>query len=102
MIKSGDNLARYIASIIDESVKGALYKRSLQEKEAQDAAIAASPTEPAPATPPAPSHASKTMTDDENAMADGDATMDDIVDKLNSIRSGHSFRDEKVKVNMQQ
>lgn len=35
--------------------------------------------------------------DDSAAMAEGDVTFDDIVDKLNTIRSGKSFKDSAIK-----
>jgi len=106
-LKTGKSLTQFLQAVVEESVKSALYQRSLQEKEKQDlfsgggddtgAEPDAAPDKEADAE-----HTSKTMEDDTEAMESGDITADDVIEKLNSIRSGHSFRDEKVKENMQQ
>jgi hypothetical protein len=43
-----------------------------------------------PAEEPKPSH------DDKEALASGDVTYDDVVEKLNTIRSGKSFKDSAI------
>jgi hypothetical protein len=116
-IKAGKTLESFLQRVIDESVKSTLYKKSLQEKEKQ-AAVSGGEPAPAPSQKPDASapppdgdsgppddddeHSSKTMDDDTDAMEEGDVTPKDVVEKLNSIRSGHSFKDEKVKAEMEQ
>ena len=38
----------------------------------------------------------KTLDDEKDKLSKGEISTDDIVDRLNSIRAGHSFRDEKI------
>lgn len=102
-IKTGKNLNTFLQTLVEDSVKSALYQRSLQEKDKQDAiASNSTPSEDDTGDQPVDNHSSKTMEDDTEAMKSGDVTVDDVVEKLNSIRSGHSFRDDKVKGNMEQ
>ena len=96
-LNSSKNLKTFLSSIIDESVKTALYQRYLQEKENQEAASG----EETKAEPEKPT-TSKTGDDDVESLKKGDVNVDDVVDKLNAIRSGRSFKDENVKSNMDQ
>jgi hypothetical protein len=122
-ISSGKSLSKFLTSIIDEGVKAAMYQKALQEKEKQSALAGNLPIvdeedddplglggdkkpktspdkEPAPEPEETPS-AADVDTDDE-ALKSGEVTPDVIVDKLNSIRSGKSFRDSTVKGSMEQ
>lgn len=100
-------LRAYITGIIDEGVKSALAHRALTEKEKQDAM-----------TPPkdaadslfgsdddsdgsGENTSSKTMDDESEKLKQGDIKPKDIVDKLNSIRSGRSFKDSAVSSSME-
>lgn len=98
-IKTGRSLNTFLKTLVEESVKSSLYQRSLQEKDKQDSISGDSTQDD---TSSDDSHSSKTMEDDTEAMKSGDVTVDDVIEKLNSIRSGHSFRDDKVKGNMEQ
>jgi len=89
-ISTGKSLDSFLASIIDESVKSALHQRALQEKENQEATAAA--TSEQGALPP----------EDEKTLEKGDVDVDDVIENLNSIRSGRSFKDESVKASMQE
>jgi hypothetical protein len=42
-----------------------------------------------------------TEEESKDALATGDITLEDVVEKLNVIRSGKSFKDEEVKSNME-
>jgi len=114
-------LDQRIRAIIGESLKGALAQKTLDEKEKQLKAGGQAPSggsQPsAPAqgqqTPPAqgdgseggPGDAaapSKTMDADAEAMKRGDIKVDDVVEKLNTIRSGRSFKDSGVSGAMEQ
>ena len=109
-IQTGKNLTTFLQVIVEESVKSALHQRSLQEKEKQDMFSGGDDSSEGEDS----SEPSKTMSDDaddDNVDADdddadvmksGEVSVDDVIEKLNSIRSGHSFRDEKVKGNMEQ
>jgi hypothetical protein len=76
----------YIASVIEESLKATLQKRALQEKEKQDATSGEKPEEEKDATG-----------EQVKKLKKGDITVEDIIEKLNSIRSGKSFNDDDVK-----
>lgn len=103
-IKTGKSLNTFLQTLVEESVKSALYQRSLQEKDKQDsiASNSSSDEDVDMSSSDEGDHSSKTMEDDTEAMKSGDVTVDDVVEKLNSIRSGRSFRDDKVKGNMEQ
>lgn len=75
----------YIVNIIEESIKSTLQRKALQEKEKQ-VAMTEEDDEP------------KSISDDEekSKLKKGEIAVDDIIDKLNSIRSGKSFKDEKI------
>ena len=75
-IKTGKSLGIFI----EESIKQALYQRGLTEKEKE---VSLQETD-----------------DDDKALKTGDVTVDDIIDHLNQIRSGRSFRDDSIKSNM--
>jgi len=113
-LKTGQSLRNLISSVIEEGVKSALHKKSLQEKEKQQQASSGggSPDDlfgtgdssgggddEKQEEPPAPS---KTVDSDQEAMGKDTVEPKDIVDKLNSIRSGKSFKDESVSAKMQQ
>jgi hypothetical protein len=80
-IKSIDT---YLVSVIEESIKATLQKKALQEKEKQDA-VSGSDAE-----------SEKTNDKEKQKLKKGDVTVDDVIDKLNSIRSGKSFKEEKI------
>lgn len=108
---------------IDESMKGALAQKALDEKEKQFKASSgtssggtgapaqgqgqATSQKPADGSSVGSGEAptpSKTMdTDNDDAtMKKGDIKVDDVVEKLNSIRSGRSFKDSAVSGAMEQ
>lgn len=72
----------YITNVIKESVKSALHKRSLLEQEATD-------------------EAADSAGDELEKLKKGDVTVDDVVEKLNSIRAGKSFKDEEISAALQ-
>lgn len=123
MAKPGDtkltdakSLYAYIDQVFTEGVKSALHQRSLAEKDKQAAGGGNSSDAnddlfgaddsgndqgggddngqqdhtDKPST-------SKTMDDENSKLKDADVEPKDIVDKLNSIRSGKSFKDSAVK-----
>ena len=76
-IKSVD---AYLENIIKESLKSALQKTALQEKEKQDSS----------------SLFSSEKENETEKLKKGEISTSDIVEKLNSIRSGKSFKDEEI------
>jgi len=79
--KPAKSIDSYLVNLIEQSVKSALQQKSLQEKEKQES-----------------NSAPKVVKDTESSkMKKGDVTVDDVIDKLNSIRSGKSFKDDAIK-----
>ena len=118
-IRSGISLSEYIKDIIDETVKTALYKNAVKEKSLQRALTEEDDTdeETSEEEPekggdevqkkktekePADNASSQKITspEDKEALSAGDVEADDIIEKLNTIRSGKSFRDDTIKKNM--
>lgn len=98
-IQTGRQLSEIIQNIVKESIKTTLHQNAVAEKERQDAALEeeddlfgsdeSSSSEETPKV-------SKTVDDEKQKMKKGEITADDIVDRLNSIRSGKSFKDEAI------
>ena len=75
----------YITNIIEESLKATLQRRALQEKEKQDSIKDKNTDDSAPSG------------EEAEKLKKGNITVDDIIEKLNSVRSGKSFNDDDVK-----
>lgn len=84
---SKNTIDSYLLNVIEESVKAALHKKAIQEKENQTA-VAQSLKNEAEEVP--------SGDEEKEKLKKGDVTVDDIVEKLNSIRSGKSLKDEKI------
>lgn len=84
-------LAVELDKIIEESIKSALTQRALQEKEKQ----VSSTGDSQPTTPQMPTNATKDS-NDPGKLSSGDVSASDVIEKLNSIRSGKSFKDESI------
>lgn len=82
------SLDSYITNVIEETIKSTLQRRALQEKEKQDAASSSegSSDEEKP----------KSADSEKEKLKKGDVTVEDIIEKLNSIRAGKSFKDESI------
>lgn len=115
VLKTGGSLATFLDNVIQESVKSALHHKALQEKEKQDALAGTQGgtdnsgdqgggdtdlfgTE----NTGDDSGASKTMDDETEKLKQGDIEPKDIVEKLNAIRSGKSFKDDAIEAAMEQ
>jgi len=81
----------YLVNIIEESVKAALQRKAVQEKERQAAITEEDDDAEEEKTTAPPADDSE-----KSKLEKGDVTVDDIIDKLNTIRSGKSFKDEKI------
>ena len=76
--KQAKTIDSYLSAIIEESVKSTLQRKAIQEKEKQDATSAPK------------------VKDSEVDKLKKKVEVDDVIEKLNSIRSGKSFKDEKI------
>lgn len=82
-IETKTGLKSYLESFINETIKSTLQKRALEEEDKQSASAS---EENDPET--------------HKALKSGDISIEMIVDKLNFIRSGKSFKDERVKLGL--
>jgi hypothetical protein len=94
-INSGTSLREYFSSLINESVNNVSHRRRLLEK---DELFSDSGDDD---SPDSGGGSSSSSDDDMSAMKKGDVESSDIIDKLNSIRSGKSFKDDNVSSNME-
>jgi hypothetical protein len=83
-ITSGTSLKDYLSSVINESLKAKLQTQALREEENQKMMSS-----------------SDSEDEDVTAMKKGDIKSDDVIEKLNTIRSGKSFKDEEISGKMQ-
>lgn len=124
-LRTGTSVAQFIDGVISESIKSALHQKSLQEKEKQAAAAGSQGNADNSgdgnggdtdlfgddnsggdqeagtdgSAKPAPS---KTMDAEVEKLKNGDVEPADVVDKLNTIRSGKSFKDDRVSAAMEE
>ena len=105
-IKTENDLRNFIRTAIKEANRSQLYRQTLREKEMQNTQAAAAPTPPEgnkPAEQPAGNNApAPPQEDDKEAMKKGNIAYEDIVDKLNTIRAGKSFKDSAIAGGMKQ
>jgi len=106
-INSGDSLQSFLSRIFQEGIKSSLSQKALDEKEKQ---LSVKGTDDGgdeeddesdslfddEGGDDADEPSSKTMDDEKDKLGSGDIEPKDIVDRLNSIRSGKSFKDEEV------
>jgi hypothetical protein len=117
-ITSGKTLRSFLDQVIGEGVKSALAQKAMNEKEKQQAAAGGGggsdvdslfgddeggTDKPAgdeggeqPDEQPEAPHASKTMDDETEKLQKSEVKVKDIVEKMNAIRSGKSFKDSAV------
>ena len=112
-LNTGLSLNAYLTKVMGEGVKSALAQKALDEKDKQaalsggsddeggednDSLFGSDDSSPSPDAggQDKPSTSSKTMDDETDKLKDGEVTTKDIVDKLNAIRSGKSFKDQEV------
>lgn len=123
VLKTGASLATFLDGVIAETIKSTLHQKALQEKEKQ-AATAASQAQGGgdnsndggggdtdlfgggdsggDSGADDQDTSSKTMDADTEAIKQGNIEPNDIIDKLNAIRSGKSFKDDKVSAAMEE
>lgn len=100
-IEKGVELGAYLDNLISETIKTNINTKTLEEKDKQTALSGDSKGDDDDDSSDAnfddikKNQASKTMSDDSDALK-GNVKLDDIVNKLNTIRSGKSFKDSVV------
>lgn len=99
-IQTGKQLSEIIKGIVKESIKTTLHQNAVAEKERQDAALEEEDdlfgSDEESGSTEKEAKPSKTVDDEKQKMKKGDVTADDVVDRLNAIRSGKSFKDEAI------
>ena len=101
-IKTGRTLSAAIDAIVKESIKASLYNNGLAEKDQQKKLMGeedddlSSDENDSEENDNDTGASSKTMDDEKEKLKHGDVKPKDIVDKLNTIRSGKSFKDSSV------
>lgn len=120
-INSGDTLFSFLSKVMDEGIKSALAQKALTEKEKQSA-LAPSQQGGGDSSGGGvddlfggggdsgdsndggdeENTSSKTMDDETEKLQGGEIKAKDVVDKLNSIRSGKSFKDSAVSSSMEE
>lgn len=119
-LSSGGSLQAFLSAVIDEGVKSALHQKALNEKEKQSSMASNSQgggessggglddlfggggDSGGDEGGGDEDTSSKTMDDETEKLKDGDIKPKDIVDKLNTIRSGRSFKDSAVSSSMEE
>lgn len=121
VLKDGTSLSSFLTQVIDEGMKSALAQKALTEKEKQDATVSSmggdkdssgdggddlfggsGDGEGSEDDSSEESTSSKTMDDETEKLQKGDIEPKDIVDKLNAIRGGKSFKDSTVANSMEE
>ena len=100
VIRTGALLSEVLGRLVEEGIKADLTRRGLTEKENQDttaAALMGNDSGEDAASDPEDVTSSKTMDADSEELRTGEVSFDNIVGKLNAIRSGRSFRDDDIK-----
>lgn len=109
-ITTAKGLRGYLDEVFEEGVKSALHQKALTEKEKQVALSSKGGDDHdndslfggGGGDDEGDSRSSKTMDDETEKLEKGDIKPKDIVDKLNSIRSGRSFHDSAVSSSMEE
>lgn len=104
--KKGLSLSQAIEAIVKESIKSQLYQNAMDEKERQSAMLDEEDDdlfgddegvgEGDESKDEKPASSSKTVEDEKDKLKKGDVSTDDVVEKLNAIRSGKSFKDDAI------
>lgn len=100
---TSNSLSKAVEQIVKESIKASLYRNAVDEKDKQNKMLGeedeAAGDESKKSNPddtgPQPTQ-SKTVEDEKQKLKKGDVETKDIIDKLNFIRSGKSFKDEAI------
>ena len=78
VIRTKTGLKNYLENFINETIKTNLHQKALKEEEKQ----------------------LNLSSEEKKEITSGEISVDSVIDKLNFIRSGRSFKDEKVKTGL--
>lgn len=96
-LQAGRSLSKALEKIIKEAVqKSAIYQNGISEKELQRHMSLLAEEDVDPALDNEKETSSKTIDSEKEKLKSGEITPDDIIEKLNTIRSGKSFKDEDI------
>lgn len=108
-IKTGKSLTEMLKAVVREGLKSDLYQNAVEEKRRQDEMLGEEDDDAeedlfggdekkggGEEKKPEPATSSKTVDDEKEKLKKGDVSVDDVVDKLNVIRGGKSFKDPAV------
>lgn len=98
----GTSLSKAIKSIIKETMKGDLTKNAQVEKERQNKFLGEEDDDLLDAGSSDEKKPSKTVEDEKQKLKKGEITFEDVIEKLNTIRSGKSFKDAEIKNKMEE
>jgi len=106
IIKSGKLLSSIIENIMNESIKTSLHKNGIDEKELQKKMLGEEDDDlfdsSSDSADSKKGSESKSFSDEKDKMKSGSVESKDIIDKLNTIRSGKSFKDENISAQMEE
>lgn len=91
---SGFSIAKIIEAVVDDGKRAAMERAAARERARQQALSEDDDVKDDDVKPKAA--ASATTKDEKEKLKTGDVTVDDVVSKLNTIRSGKSFKDEEI------
>ena len=100
-INTGKSLLKAIDAIVNESLKSALHQNAVDEKEMQSKLMGEEDEdlfggETSGSGGDEKETSSKTMDSEKEKLKKGDVEPKDIIEKLNAIRAGKSFKDEAI------
>lgn len=95
-VQTKKSLSKAIEEIVKESIKSKLYRNAVEEKNLQ----APLEEEDEEASSNDQQQSSKTVDSEKEKLKKGEITTKDIVDKLNTIRAGKSFKDSAIEGKM--
>ena len=103
--KDRKSIDSYLANVIKESMRATLQRRALQEKENQDLFSSDADEEENKKEPSSSSGGSstskETTPDEKKKLSKGDVTSKDVIEKLNTIRAGKSFKDDAISASLE-
>ena len=100
-INTGKSLSKAIEAIVNESIKTALYQNAVDEKDYQSKLMGEEDDDlfggdSSGSEGGEKETSSKTMDSEKEKLKKGEVEPKDIIEKLNAIRAGKSFKDEAI------
>ena len=92
-------LSSIIRDVINETIKSDLYANATDEKEMQDSITE---EDDELFDEPSVKKSSKTLDSEREKLEKGNVSAEDVIEKLNAIRAGRSFRDESISAKLEE